>query len=71
VETEGDEREYVRGAYAGRNGRRRARVIEGERMCASEGCSTKLSRYNTRKLCWVHQPPTIVTRVEKRAKGQA
>lgn len=34
---------------------RPSRATEGEeRECAERGCSTKLSRYNSRDRCWQH-----------------
>ena len=32
------------------------RTYEQGRICASEGCETKLSRYNRWKFCWQHEP---------------
>ena len=28
------------------------------RMCAAEGCETRLSMYNRAKYCWAHAPVT-------------
>lgn len=32
------------------------RVYEAGRVCAEEGCDTRLSMYNRSKLCWQHEP---------------
>jgi hypothetical protein len=31
-----------------------SRRILNERMCAEEGCPTRLSQYNPRDKCWAH-----------------
>lgn len=35
---------------------RRNRVWGSGRVCAAEGCSTRLSIYNRSTLCWAHEP---------------
>jgi len=35
---------------------RRNRVWGTGRVCAAEGCSTKLSIYNRARYCWAHEP---------------
>jgi hypothetical protein len=32
------------------------RKFEAGRVCAEEGCETRLSIYNKSKLCWQHEP---------------
>jgi hypothetical protein len=32
------------------------KVIDGARVCAAEGCPTRLSRYNKRDHCYAHAP---------------
>ena len=32
------------------------RVYSTGRVCAHEGCETRLSMYNKSKLCWQHEP---------------
>jgi hypothetical protein len=34
----------------------RPRRAEAERICAEDGCETVLSCYNTKALCWQHDP---------------
>lgn len=34
----------------------RNRVWGGGRVCAQEGCITKLSIYNRSSYCWTHEP---------------
>ena len=35
---------------------RRNRVWGRNRVCAQEGCPTRLSMYNRAKFCWAHEP---------------
>ena len=35
---------------------RRNRTWGRGRVCAEEGCTTRLSMYNRSKLCWNHEP---------------
>jgi hypothetical protein len=35
---------------------RRNRTYPGGRVCAQEGCDTRLSVYNRSALCWQHEP---------------
>jgi hypothetical protein len=35
---------------------RRNRTWGRGRVCAEEGCTTRLSMYNRSKLCWSHEP---------------
>lgn len=32
------------------------RTYSGNRVCAAEGCATKLSVYNKWQYCWQHEP---------------
>lgn len=49
---------------------RRPRRVDGERRCAHETCDTLLSVYNTRPLCWVHDPGRpFYLRVRTKAEG--
>ena len=32
------------------------RVFSTGRVCAEDGCETRLSMYNKSKLCWQHEP---------------
>jgi hypothetical protein len=32
------------------------RTFGGDRVCAAQGCSTKLSIYNKWDFCWQHEP---------------
>lgn len=36
--------------------RRKPKTYHGGRVCASEGCSTQLSRYNRDDHCYAHAP---------------
>lgn len=35
---------------------RAPRSHEGERLCGHRGCTTRLSRYNSREFCFAHAP---------------
>ncbi|MFL5796995.1 MAG: hypothetical protein ACJ77A_03560 [Actinomycetota bacterium] len=35
---------------------RKNRTYPGGRVCAQEGCNTKLSVYNRSPMCWQHEP---------------
>ncbi len=35
---------------------RRNRVWARNRVCAEEGCTTKISMYNKSRYCWTHDP---------------
>jgi hypothetical protein len=35
---------------------RKNRTYPGGRVCAQEGCTTKLSVYNRSSMCWQHEP---------------
>ena len=35
---------------------RAPRSQEGERLCGHRGCTTRLSRYNSREFCYAHAP---------------
>ncbi|MCL1692148.1 MAG: hypothetical protein M3096_00545 [Actinomycetia bacterium] len=37
-------------------GSRPPKTYSTERLCASSGCDTKLSRYNRREFCFAHAP---------------
>lgn len=37
-------------------GSRAPKTYSTERLCAHEGCDTKLSRYNRREWCFAHAP---------------
>jgi hypothetical protein len=50
------ERLRLHGVRVGGQGRE-PRTRLGDRVCADEGCSTLLSRYNLHSLCWQHEPP--------------
>lgn len=41
-----------------KGGVRPSRQVDGHRRCAQAGCSTRLSRYNTRDHCNTHAPIT-------------
>jgi len=46
------------------------RTFSGDRVCAAEGCSTKLSIYNKWKFCWQHEPVhTYVSRGKRKSKA--
>ena len=38
------------------SGTRAPRVYSAERTCATEDCSTQLSKYNRREFCFAHAP---------------
>lgn len=35
------------------------RTYSTGRVCAAEGCDTRISIYNGAKLCWLHEPARI------------
>ena len=37
---------------------RRNRTWSTDRVCATEGCTTRISIYNKAKYCWAHAPVT-------------
>ncbi|HEV3227035.1 MAG TPA: hypothetical protein VGZ52_09375 [Acidimicrobiales bacterium] len=43
--------------------RRRGHVASygDDRVCEAEGCDTKLSRYNTKPVCWTHDEASSAT----------
>jgi hypothetical protein len=42
------------------------------RVCAHEGCDTRISIYNRSEFCWAHRPLTFpLTRGERRRKAAA
>ena len=46
------------------------RTFSGDRVCAAEGCSTKLSIYNRWTLCWQHEPVhAFVSRGKRKSKA--
>ena len=38
---------------------RRQRTFETGRFCAEAGCRTRLSIYNSRDRCWIHEPARV------------
>jgi hypothetical protein len=62
------------------SGYRGARVSElpranqtypGGRICAAEGCSTKLSIYNKWDFCWQHEPVHVfISRGKRRSRKE-
>ena len=50
-----DESLHLRGAAVSALPRRNRRWSEG-RVCAEDGCITKISIYNKSKFCWAHEP---------------
>jgi hypothetical protein len=47
-------RRKVKGTRPGRMPRPSRQVEDAERVCAEQGCTTMLSRYNNRDRCWQH-----------------
>ena len=46
------------------------RTYERDRVCAAEGCDTRLSIYNKAAYCWTHKPLTFpVSRGARRRKA--
>ena len=42
------------------------------RVCAADGCGTRLSIYNKWKYCWQHEPVhTFVSRGKRRSRKEA
>ena len=59
----------VRGSPVGSGTAGRPRVVKAHRVCAHEGCETVLSCYNSRVLCWQHDPGgQYILRVHDRRK---
>ena len=51
---------------------RRNRQWSSGRMCAEEGCVTRISIYNRSKYCWAHEPlHYYIARGRKKAAPQA
>ena len=47
------------------------RTYEAGRVCAAEGCQTKLSIYNRWELCWQHEPVhTYISRGKRRSRKE-
>jgi hypothetical protein len=46
----------VRGSPVGSGSATRPRTVKVRRVCAHDGCETVLSCYNSRQLCWQHDP---------------
>jgi hypothetical protein len=48
------------------------RTYGDDRVCAEEGCETRISRYNKSKYCWSHIPLTFpLVRGERKKKRAA
>ena len=48
------------------------RTYDGGRVCAAEGCETKLSIYNKWEFCWQHEPVhTFISRGKRSAPEAA
>ena len=48
------------------------RTYEAGRVCAAEGCQTKLSIYNRWEFCWQHEPVhTFVSRGRRKKREAA
>jgi hypothetical protein len=47
------------------------RTYPGGRVCAAEGCETKLSIYNKWEFCWQHEPVhTFIARGKRRSRKE-
>ena len=47
------------------------RTYSGDRVCAAEGCSTKLSIYNKWNFCWHHEPVhEYISRGKRRSRKE-
>jgi hypothetical protein len=47
------------------------RTYSGDRVCAAEGCSTKLSIYNKWTFCWQHEPVhEYISRGKRRSRKE-
>lgn len=48
------------------------KVYAGGRVCAHEGCKTRISQYNKAKYCWTHMPLTYpLVRGERKRRSAA
>lgn len=48
------------------------RTYPRDRVCAAEGCTTRLSIYNRSEFCWQHEPVrTYVSRGKRRRREAA
>jgi hypothetical protein len=48
------------------------RTYQQGRVCAADGCQTKLSIYNKWEFCWQHEPVhTYIPRGKRRRKAEA
>ena len=62
---------YIRGSRP-RQLPRPSRTYGDDRVCAHEGCATRISKYNKAKHCWAHAPLKYpLTRGERRKKTAA
>jgi hypothetical protein len=64
-----EERLFLRGSLTGALGTRRRpfRTHQRNRICTAQGCTTRLSIYNSSALCWQHQARRpYVQRAERR-----
>jgi hypothetical protein len=50
---------------------RRNRQWSAGRVCAEDGCITRLSRYNRSKYCWSHEPIHYYVARGRKKKPQA
>ena len=51
---------------------KRNRTWREDRVCAEEGCETRLSIYNRSKFCWTHEPTrTYILRGRKKSPQAA
>jgi hypothetical protein len=65
------EESVFRGAPA-REAPRANRTYPTGRVCAAEGCNTKLSVYNRWQYCWQHEPVhSYVARGKRRSRKEA
>jgi hypothetical protein len=46
----------LRGSPIGATSSSRPRIVTAKRVCSHDGCGTVLSCYNTKSLCWQHDP---------------
>jgi hypothetical protein len=47
------------------------RTYSGDRVCAAEGCNTKLSIYNKWDFCWQHEPVhEYISRGKRRSRKE-
>ncbi len=57
--TKGMEDRAMSGSAFGSGSERPSKAFKANRLCAEDGCQTKLSIYNSGKFCYQHEPMVV------------